>query len=95
MMLSVVADGTGKKAAIKGYSIGGKSGTSEPSPANPNAGYVTSFVAITPIENTQLVVLVTLYDPKGANHQGGSTAAPIVHDILEESLPNLGIEPNV
>lgn len=95
MMLSVVADGTGTRAGIKGYTIGGKSGTSEASPANPDAGYVTSFTAITPIENTQVVVLVTLYAPQGASHQGGSTAAPVVHDILEESLPYLGIEPNM
>ena len=94
MMLSVVTDGTGRRAAIEGYTIGGKSGTSEPSPSNPDAGYVTSFVAITPIENTQVVVLVTLYGLKMGS-QGGSTAAPVVHDILAEALPYLGIEPTM
>ena len=95
MMLSVVTNGTGKRAQVAGYTIGGKSGTSEPSAANPNAGYTTSFAAISPIENTQVVVLVTLYDPNGNSHQGGQTAAPVVSNILKEVLPKLDIEPNV
>ena len=95
MMQSVVTDGTGKRAKVEGYTIGGKSGTSEPTSGNENAGYVTSFAAISPIENTQVVVLVTLYDPQGRSHQGGETAAPVVANILREVLPNLGIEPNV
>ncbi len=94
MMQSVVTDGTGKNAQVAGYSIGGKSGTSEPNSADKNAGYTTSFVAISPIENTQVVVLVTLYDPQGKSHQGGQTAAPVVSNILSEILPYLGIEPN-
>ena len=95
MMLSVVTNGTGKRAQVAGYTIGGKSGTSEPSAANPNAGYTTSFAAISPIENTQVVVLVTLYDPTGDSHQGGQTAAPVVSNILKEVLPKLGIEPDI
>ena len=94
MMQSVVTDGTGKKAQVDGYTIGGKSGTSEPNAADKNAGYTTSFAAISPIENTQIVVLVTLYDPTGKSHQGGQTAAPVVSKILREVLPYLGIEPN-
>ena len=94
MMQSVVTDGTGKRAQVPGYSIGGKSGTSEPSQSNPNAGYVTSFAAISPIENTQVAILVTLYDPTGSSHQGGQTAAPAVSKILSEVLPYLGLEPN-
>lgn len=95
MMKSVVTDGTGKSAQVPGYSIGGKSGTSEPLSGNPNAGYVTSFVGISPIENTQVVVLVTLYDPQGDSHQGGQTAAPVVSNVLSEVLPYLNIEPNI
>ena len=95
MMQSVVTDGTGKNAAVNGYTIGGKSGTSEPIAGDSNSGYTTSFVAITPIENTQVVILVTLYDPKGDSHQGGQTAAPVVSQILTEVLPYLGIEPNM
>ena len=94
MMQSVVIDGTGKHAAVNGYTIGGKSGTSEPTIGNENAGYVSSFVAISPIENTQIVVLVVLYDPKGESYQGGQTAGPVAANILREALPYLGINQN-
>ena len=77
MMQSVVTDGTGRYAKVEGYSVGGKSGTSEPPINNPEAGYVASFIAISPIENTQVVVLVILYDPHGDSHQGGQTAGPV------------------
>lgn len=91
MMLSVVTDGTGGHAKVEGYSIGGKSGTSEPTEKNATEGYVASFVAISPIENTQVVVLVILYDPHGHSHQGGQTAGPVAAQILSEVLPYLGI----
>lgn len=92
MMQSVVIDGTGKHAAIKGYSIGGKSGTSEPRQGHEEDGYVASFIGISPIENTQVVCLVTLYgikDPE--HHQGGQQAGPVVRQILTEILPILGV----
>ncbi len=91
MMESVVTGGTGKNAQVEGYTIGGKSGTSEPVAGDENSGYTTSFAAITPIENTQVVILVTLYDPQGGSHQGGQTAAPVVSNILSEVLPYLGM----
>lgn len=91
MMLSVVTDGTGGHAKVEGYSIGGKSGTSEPTEKNVKDGYVASFVAISPIENTQVVVLVILYNPTGHSHQGGQTAGPVSAQILSEVLPYMGI----
>ena len=91
MMESVVTEGTGKHAAVTGYSIGGKSGTSEPIYTNTDAGYVASFVAISPIEDTQVVILITLYDPPQNNHQGGTLVAPVVSQMLTEILPYLGI----
>ena len=91
MMESVVTEGTGRHAAVSGYSVGGKSGTSEPIYTNTDAGYVASFVAISPIEDTQVVVLVTLYDPPKNNHQGGTLVAPVVSQMLTEILPYLGI----
>ena len=94
IMQSVVINGTGKRAAVKGYSVGGKSGTSEPPVGNKQAGYVASFAAISPVENTKLVVLVTLYDPHGSSHQGGTVAGPVAGQILSEVLPYLGIEPD-
>lgn len=92
MMLSVVTKGTGGNAKIEGYSIGGKSGTSEPLDINSAEGYVASFVAITPIENTQVVVLVALHGlQESVNHQGGQVAGPVARQILQEILPYLGI----
>ena len=91
MMLSVVEEGTGKRAKVAGFSIGGKSGTSEPPVGREQEGYVASFIAISPIENTQVVVLVVLYDPKGDSHQGGQTAGPFAGKIMSEVLPILGI----
>lgn len=92
MLESVVTDGTGRYGQVKGYSVAGKTGTSEPDSTNKDAMYVASFVGISPTENPEVVVLVTLYDPKGANgHQGGTIAAPVVSQILSEVLPYLGI----
>ena len=93
MMESVVLNGTGKNVAVSGYSIGGKSGTSEPVEGNESTGYVSSFVAISPIEDTQVVILLTLYNPqnKKYGHQGGMVAAPVVSQMLSEILPYLNI----
>lgn len=93
MMKSVVTDGTGRYAAVQGYEVGGKSGTSEPTVGNEDAGYVASFVAISPIENTQVVCLIILYNPHGENqsHQGGTTCGPVASQILSEVLPYLNI----
>lgn len=95
MMKSVVVNGTGKYAAVEGYEIGGKSGTSEPPKAKEEEGYVASFIAISPIENTQVVCLVILYDPKGDSHQGGTICGPVASDILSEVLPYMGMTSSV
>ena len=94
MMESVVINGTGKKAQVEGYSVGGKSGTSEPPVGNKKAGYVASFAAISPVENTKLVALVTCYDPHGGSHHGGTVAGPVSGQILSEVLPYLEIQPD-
>ena len=91
MMESVVTIGTGKHAAVSGYSIGGKTGTSEPVYTQIEDGYVASYVAISPIEDTQVVLLLTLYDPPKHNHQGGQLAGPVVSQMLSEILPYLEI----
>lgn len=72
MMESVVADGTGKNAQVKGFSVGGKTGTSEDG-VNTNK-YVTSFIGVAPISDPNVVVLVTLYNPtgEGGHHVGVS-----------------------
>ena len=92
MMESAVTVGTGKHAQVAGYSIGGKSGTSEPQPGREETdGYVASFIAISPTQNPEVIVLVILYHPRGSSHQGGAICAPVAGQILSEVLPHLGI----
>ena len=88
MMESVVSEGTGKNARVEGYRVGGKTGTSED---GVNTGkYVTSFCGVAPIEDPQIVCLVTLYNPTGeGGHQGGGVAAPVGGKVLGEVLPYL------
>lgn len=91
IMESVVTDGTGTNGSVKGYSVGGKTGTSEPTQNNKNQGYVASFVAIAPVENPELVILAVLYAPQAKDYHGGTVAGPVVSNILTEVLPYLGI----
>ena len=90
MMESVVSEGTGKNAKVAGYRIGGKTGTSEDG-VNTNK-YVTSFLGVAPIEDPEVVMLITLYNPTGeGGHQGGGVAAPIGGQIFSEILPYLEV----
>ena len=91
MMESVVAEGTGKNSQVKGYRIGGKTGTSED---GVNTGkYVTSFIGVAPISDPQVAVLITLYNPTGeGGHQGGGVAAPIGSQVFGEVLPYLELQ---
>ena len=90
MMESVVSEGTGKNAKVAGYRIGGKTGTSEDG-VNTNK-YVTSFLGVAPIEDPQVVMLITLYNPTGeGGHQGGGVAAPLGGKIFSEILPYLEV----
>ena len=88
MMQSVVDEGTGKKAKSDGINIGGKTGTSED---GVNTGkYIASFIGIAPVESPKVVVLVTLYNPKGeGGHSGGGIAAPVAGKIIKETLDYL------
>ena len=85
MMNSVVAEGTGKNAGVQGYSIGGKTGTSEDG-VNTNK-YVTSFIGVADTNNPEVVILILLYNPTGeGGHQGGAVAAPIASQVLRRSI---------
>ena len=78
MMETVVAQGTGKNAQVKGYSIGGKTGTSEDG-VNTNK-YVTSFIGTASISDPEVVILITLYNPTGeGGHQGGVWFIFVLH----------------
>lgn len=96
MMLSVVEDGTGGRAKVTGYEVGGKSGTSEPTEDRKDKdGYTASFIAISPIENTRVVCLVMLFNLKeNQEHQGGTVCGPVAGQILSEVLPYLDITSN-
>lgn len=91
MMQSVVDVGTGKKAKYEGINIGGKTGTSED---GVNTGkYIASFIGIAPVEAPKVVVLVTLYNPKGeGGHSGGGIAAPVAGKIIKECVEYLNEE---
>ena len=91
LMKSVVTDGTGHYAQVAGYSVGGKTGTSEPISGNEDAGYVASYVAVSPTENPEICLLVALYDPQGNSHQGGQVCGPVVSQMLTEILPYIGL----
>lgn len=90
MLDYAVSNGTGKYADVNGYSIGGKSGTSE-NLGQGDGTYVASFVGLSPTINTQVVVLVALYNPQGKSFQGGEIAGPVVAQILSEILPYIGV----
>ena len=90
MMESVVTDGGGKYGQVTGYTVAGKTGTSEATQGS-NAGYVSSFVGVAPVDDPQLVVLLTLYNPQGKDHFGGHIAAPVVSQIMSEVLPYLDV----
>ena len=92
MMQSVVEGGTGWRGGVTGYTVGGKTGTSEPRSGREDIdGYVATYVAISPVEDTQVVLLLNLYKPPKSNHQGGTLAGPVVSKMLTEILPKLGI----
>lgn len=94
MMESVVVEGGGKYGQVKGYNIGGKTGTSEASPGKEEEGTVASFLAIAPVENTKVSVLLALYGPEESNNYGGQIAAPVVAQVLSEVLPYMEIPSN-
>ena len=91
MLETVVDSGTGTHAQVKGYSIAGKTGTSEPDYDDENSVYVASFAGVAPVESPEVVILVTLYGPDQDNYHGSTVAAPVVAQILKEVLPYLGI----
>lgn len=90
---SVVSEGGGKNAYLAGYRIAGKTGTSEKQPRG-NGKYVASFIGFAPADDPQVVCLVILDQPPAGNtYYGGLIAAPVVKNILDETLQYLNVEP--
>jgi len=93
MLESVVAEGTGGHAAVPGYRIAGKTGTSQAFEGNGVVKNVASFIGIAPADNPRIVVNVTLYDPKTSIY-GGDVAAPVFSAITSHTLQYLGVPPS-
>ena len=87
LLEQVVSDGSGNKAYVEGYQIGGKTATSQTLPRSENK-YISSFLGFAPAENPNVLVLVIIHDPKGV-YYGGMIAAPIAQEIFENILPYL------
>ncbi|MCI5678930.1 MAG: PASTA domain-containing protein [Bacteroidales bacterium] len=88
---SVVSEGTGSKAYIPGYRIGGKTATSEKLPRR-SGKYIASFMSFAPAEDPQVMALVLIDEPQGV-YYGGTVAGPVMQELLRNILPYLGIEP--
>ncbi|MBR4014867.1 MAG: PASTA domain-containing protein, partial [Anaerotignum sp.] len=88
---SVVSEGTGNKAYLPGYRIGGKTATSEKLPRR-SGKYIASFMSFAPAENPQVMALVLIDEPQGV-YYGGTVAGPVMQELLKNILPYLGIEP--
>lgn len=87
---AVVSEGGGNKAYVEGFSIGGKTATSEKLPRSSNK-YIASFVGFAPVDNPKVMAFVLIDEPQGI-YYGGTIAAPVAGEIFENILPYLGIE---
>lgn len=92
LLESVVSEGSGSNAYLEGYSIGGKTATSQTLPRSANK-YISSFLGFAPADDPQILGMVIIYDPQGV-YYGGTIAAPVLRDIYDNVLPYLGIEKN-
>ena len=90
LLESVVAEGSGKNAYLEGYSIGGKTATSQTLPRSANK-YIASFLGFAPANDPQILGMVIIHDPQGV-YYGGTIAAPVLRSIYDNVLPYLGIE---
>ena len=90
---TVVSEGSGKNAGIQGFSIGGKTATSQTLPRG-SGRYISSFLGFAPAEDPKVLALCIIYAPQGM-YYGGIIAAPVVRSIFENVLPYLGIKRTV
>jgi len=95
-MEAVVTKGTGKGVQIKGYRIGGKTGTAQKSGLKgyDNRKYFSSFIAFFPVDNPKYIILISINEPKvGGKHHGSEVALPSVRNVLEKLIKYMGISP--
>ena len=94
LMEGVVTTGTGKNGAVAGYRVGGKTGTSQKLDSENERARIASFVAVAPIENPKIAVLICLDEPHSWTTSGGALSGPVAAEVLQKSLPRLGIQPS-
>ena len=85
LLEKVVSEGSGNKAYVEGYEIGGKTATSQTLPRSLNK-YISSFLGFAPADNPNILVLVIINNPQGT-YYGGTIAAPIAQEIFQNILP--------
>ncbi|MGN0394154.1 MAG: peptidoglycan D,D-transpeptidase FtsI family protein [Coprococcus sp.] len=89
-LLGVVENGTGGRAAVEGYTIGGKTGTAEKLPRG-NGKYVLSFIGCSPIENPQIVVYVVVDEPNVESQDTSGAGARLFHEVMVDLLPYMNV----
>ena len=93
LMEGVVTGGTGKQAALEGYRVGGKSGTSQKLDSANEGARIASFVSVAPIDDPKIAVLICLDEPHSWTTSGGALSGPVCAEVLRKALPYLGVEP--
>jgi cell division protein FtsI (penicillin-binding protein 3) len=95
MLESVVANGSGKRAQVRGYRVAGKTGTSRKAIAGGyGEEYVTLFAGIAPVSNPRLAVVVTVNEPSGDEYYGSEVSAPVFAEIVSDALRVMNIPPD-
>lgn len=89
----VVSDGSGNRAYLEGYHVGGKTATSETLPRSANI-YISSFVGFAPADDPQVLGICIINHPQGV-YYGGTIAAPVIQRIFSNILPYLGVEQDI
>lgn len=89
-MAGVVTEGTGSRAAVDGYTIGGKTGTAEKIPRN-QGNYVLSFIGFSPVENPQIMLYVAVDEPNVESQSTSGAGALLFHAIMEDLLPYMNV----
>ncbi len=92
LLEAVVSDGTGKRAYLPGFRIGGKTATSEKLPRR-SGKYISSFIGFAPANDPKVIAIVLIDEPEGI-YYGGTIAAPVIASLFDNVLPYMGIEPS-
>lgn len=92
ILRQVVEEGGGKKAYLEGFSIGGKTATSQKLPRG-SGKYISSFIGFSPVDNAKVIAMCIIDEPQGI-YYGGTIAAPVIRELFENILPYLEIQNN-